>query len=1082
MKRIMAYRKITYSLLALFFCAAHPCLAAPAAVNIAPTALRCDYSVRPLGIQSSHPRLGWQLSADWTSLTGLRQTAYQILVASSRATLLANSGDLWNSLKVSSNQSVNIRYAGRQLVSGQRCWWKVRVWGASGHASAWSKPALWTMGLLTRSQWHARWISAPRPMSGAALQHLSWVWLPGVGINAPVGSVYFRKIIYLPPGQILTKAQFDLTADNNFQLFINGKFAGAGMHWRIMQRINAMPLLHPGRNVLAILATNGGTSPNPAGLFGLLTITPRNGKPQTVPVDTTWKISRVRRPGWKSLQFNAAGWKNAAVIAAYGSGPWGKVRPPMTGLPMFRHTLTVDKPIAHAVVYISGLGQYKLLINGHKIGHDVMQPAWTDYRKVVDYNTYTVTRRLHRGKNTLGVMLGTGMYDSADFPGRYNHAPASFGPPKMIMQLHITFKDGTSQNIVSSSQWRTAPGPITFCNVYGGEDYNALEAVPGWDKPKFNASHWHYAVETHGPGGVLTAQIAPPVKVMQVYKPVRVTHPRTGVSVYDLGQNMAGRFVIKARGPAGSQLVVYPSELLHPDGTQWQSCAGPIWCTYTLNGKGVETFHPLFSYFGFRYVQVNAAPAPNSTVLPVVLAVTGQATHTSAPTIGRFACSNKLLNQIHHLITMAMVNNMVSIITDCPTREKTGWLEDTYLAGPGIMDNYFVPKLYEQTADNMRIAQRPNGMVPDFAPTYFNYSNGFIDSPEWGSAAILDPWLTYQFFGDKHILSQNYQMMIRYVLYLKSRAHNDIIAYGLGDWYDLGPRAPGVEQLTGIGVTATATWYRDLTTLVKISHILGHPHAAAHFAAEAKQVRAAFNRKFYHPATGQYDRGSQCANAMALATGLVKKADRKQVLLNLIANIHAHGDHTTAGDIGFHYVVQALTNAGQAQLLYKMATQTTPPSYGYQLAHGATSLTEAWDALPQDSQDHFMLGHIEQWLFQGLGGIRLDMARKPGRQLEIRPAIVGNLRWVRVSYDSAMGRVVSHWRHVGNRVTMHVVIPPNVTACVYIPTRNATIVRVNGQLLSAAGLEIVHGRTPHPESVICQVPSGSYRFNSFISP
>lgn len=1063
----------------LTLCCSLPLLSTVACAALATGALRCNYFARPMGIQSAHPRLAWQLVTS-PGLIGARQTAYRILVASSQAKLNADHGNLWDSGKVLSNQTIDIRYAGQPLTAGQRCWWKVRVWGAAGHASTWSKPALWTMGLLHKSNWHAHWITAAQAPLSRAMQGLAWVWLPGVGTNAPAGNVYFRKIINLPTGPAVSKAVFDLTADNKFHLFINGKLAGSGMHWRMIQHINVLPLLHHGRNILAVKGTNSGSSPNPAGLLGLLSITWSNGRTQIIPVDKTWKISSILTRGWNSLQFNDAGWTKSQAVALYGGDPWGKLNFSSNRLPLFRHAFALAKPIAHAVVYVSGLGQYNLFINGSKVGHDLMQPAWTDYRKVVDYNTYNVTDLFRHGGNALAVMLGTGMYDSADYPGRYDHAPTTFGPPKLILQLHITFADGTSQTIVSNDQWRTAPGPITFCNIFGGEDYNAIDAFPGWKLPGFNDSSWRHARPTHGPGGRLTAQTAPPVRVMHVYKAIRILHPQSGVTVYDLGQNMAGRPVISARGPAGSTLTIYPSELIHRDGLNWQSCAGPIWCTYTLNGKGVETFHPMFSYFGFRYVQVNAAPAPDSSQLPVVLGVTGQATHTSASVIGAFSCSNSLINQIHHLITMAMVNNMVSIVTDCPTREKSGWLEDTYLVGPGIMDNFFVPSLYAQTAANMRTDQNANGHVADIAPVYFNYAGGFVDSPEWGSASIIDPWLIYRHFGDQRILAANYNMMVRYMAYLKSKANGNLLFFGLGDWYDLGPNAPGYEQLTSLGVTASATWYRDLKIMAHIARLRGHSAQARTYAAQAKIVRSAFNQRFYHPATGQYDRGSQCANAMALATGLVRKADRTRVLANLIASIHKHGDHTTAGDIGFHYVVQALTDAHKSALLFKMATQTAPPSYGYQIAHGATALTEAWNALPQDSQDHFMLGHIEQWFYSGLAGIRLNFAKKPGHQLEIRPSMVGNLTWVRARYHSVLGNIVSNWRRNGAACTMNVTIPVNTLATIYIPHTGQSLVRVNGVPLAKLSAIKLLGQTGR--RVVCRVPSGVYHFASHYEP
>ncbi len=933
--------------------------------------------------------------------------------------------------------------------------------------------------LSPTTRWNAQWIAAPLLLDNP-LQKLSWVWGASGGGGTAGTNAWFRREIILPAKAVIRKAMFNLTADEQFTLYVNGTPAAQNTQWRggnwnTIYQPDVTRLLHGGVNALAIAASNSGDNINHAGLIGVLTIVLDSGTKIYVPINTKWLATQVQPPSdWNRPGFQAADWKPAHRITRFGGGPWGHQPNPRHALPLFRHEFAISRQIAHATVSVSGLGQYDLFINGHKVGDDVMQPGWTDYKKTVLYNRYNVSSLLRHGRNAIGVMLGTGMYDCPEGTQRYEHAPNPYGRPKLILQLHITFTDGTGVNIVSNGRWRTKPGPVMFSSIYGGEDYNALDNISGWKKPEFNDSRWPRAMVVKGPGGKLTPQIAPAVKIMRTYKAVRITHLNPGVTVYDLGQNMAGRFVIKATGPAGSRLIVYPSELLQSNGTEWQSCAGPIWCIYTLDGKGVETFHPIFSYFGFRYVQIDAlaASGPHPGAKPVVLSVIGQATHTSSPTVGHFTCSNKLLNKISHLITMAMVNNMTSIITDCPTREKTGWLEDTYLVGPGIMDNYFVPKLYEQTAANMRDAQWPNGMIPDFAPDYFNYPGGFTDSPEWGSACVLDPFLTYQYFGDKRILSQNYPMMVRYLHYLKTRASNNILAYGLGDWFDLGPGAPGFEQLTSMGVTATATWYRDLTALVKIARLLGHQAAARHYAALARQVRAAFNRTFYHPATGQYDRGSQCANAMALATGIVKKADRSKVLANLIANIRKHGYHTTAGDIGFHYVVQALMDAGQSSLLYKMATQTTPPSYGYQIAQGATALTEAWNCNADDSQDHFMLGHIEQWFYNGLGGIRIDMAKAPGRQLEIRPSVPKNLKWVHTSYDSVLGKIVSNWHRVGHRLILRFVIPPGTAARVYVPTNDPHTIRINHHLLTASAVGVV--RIMRGQTILAVQP-GSYR-------
>jgi hypothetical protein len=722
------------------------------------------------------------------------------------------------------------------------------------------------------------------------------------------------------------------------------------------------------------------------------------------------------------LAARAENW-NAKWIAAQPDGAVPELR-----MPIFRCAVRLDKPVTRAVIDISGLGQYELSVNGRKIGDAVLAPGWTDYRKTVYYNTYDVTAALRPGENAIGVMLGNGFFNVPRIPGRYTKFTGSFGQPKLIARLRVTYRGGGGAEIVTDANWKWHPGPIVVSHAYGGEDYDATLEQTGWDQSGFDDREWAPALEVAGPGGNLVAQINPEIRVMQVFHPVKTTEPRPGVKVYDFGQNFSGWPAITVRGTVGAALKMIPGELLDANGLVSQrSSGGPQWFSYTLKGSGEETWSPRFSYYGFRYVQVE--PSGDGALV----AIEGRFVHAAAPQIGEFSCSNDLFNRIHKLIDAAILSNMQNVLTDCPHREKLGWLEQDHLLGSAIMYNYGVGSLYRKIADDMAEAQTPEGLVPDIAPEYTVFDSGFRDSPEWGSAVVLSPWLAYKHFGDRETLAAHYDAMKRYVDYLGGKAVNGMIAYGLGDWYDIGPRRPGVSQLTSLGVTATAIYYQDLATLRAIARVLGNAADEEGFARRAEAARAAFNAQLFDAGTGVYDRGSQTAYAMPLALGLVPEERRAAVLDKLVRDIVAHGNHTTAGDIGFHYVIQALSEGGRSDVIYDMLSNPEPPSYAAQLARGATTLTEAWDADPASSQNHFMLGHAEEWFYRYLAGIDFDASRPPDERIVLRPTPVGDIDSAQAKYQTPLGAVSSSWRRSGGRLDYDVEIPANATAKLLLP-------------------------------------------------
>lgn len=709
-------------------------------------------------------------------------------------------------------------------------------------------------------------------------------------------------------------------------------------------------------------------------------------------------------------------------------------------LPVFRKGFSLARPVAQALLFVSGLGQAEVTLNGRPVTDAVLQPGWTDYRKTVSYATYDVSAALRPGRNAFGVMLGNGMYNVQGAPGRYTKFVGSYGPPKLLLQLELRYLDGGRARIVSDASWQTRPGPVLYASIFGGEDHDARTLPPGWDRAEFAARDWQPVTLVAGPGGVLAADRSVPMAVIERLAAVRITHPKPGVTVYDLGRTISGWPNITVTGPAGSRVALLPGELLAADGTVTQrSIAGtaqaPVQFSYTLRGGGRERWHPRFSYTSLRYVQVStSAASPAAARQPTVLALGGDVVHARVAAAGRFATSDRLYGRIHRLIDAAVVSNLASIVTDCPSREKLGWLEQTHLNAATLMFNHEVTPLYEKMADDMADAQQADGLVPAIAPEFVTFVDGngrstaFRDSAEWGSALILSPWALFQFTGDDRPLRRHYRAMQRYIEHLARRSTANLAHGGLGDWYDIGANPPGESQLTDRRLTATGVYYQDLLTLARIAGHLGHAADAAGYTERAAAVRDAYNAAFFHPESGQYDRGSQTANAMSLALGLVPAGFESVVRQHLVDDIEAHADHITAGDIGFHYLVRALMDGGRPDVMARILSRTDAPSYGHQLAQGATTLTEAWDANPASSQNHFMLGHAEAWFYRGLAGLSFDMADGPDAAIRLRPSFLAGIASASASYKSPQGEVALAWRRDAKSATVSVTVPPGARA------------------------------------------------------
>ncbi len=893
--------------------------------------LKCEYKTNPLGIEAETPALSWQIVSPLRAVT---QSAYNILVADDSMLLKKNIGNLWESKKVTSSQSIQVFYHGKKLNATKTYYWKVRVWDNKQNTSTWSKISQWQMGLQTKADWKgARWIA------------------------------------------------YDKIADSN---------------------INILPIdgakdKYQGNNVL----------------------------------------------------------------------------------PLLRKTFTIKKPIKQATMFVTGLGHFDVSLNSKKVSDHFLDAGWTKYDQQALYVPFDLTKEIKTGNNVVGVMLGNGFYYIPPVPGRYRKTKTAFGHPKLICRLAITYTDGSSEDIISDTSWRTSPSPITFSSIYGGEDYNAILEQGGWDQPNFNDDTWKQVITVDGPP-VLNAQMAEPLKVMQTFDPVKVNKISSNTYVYDLGQNASGIPQIRVQGQRGDTVKIYPAELLKDDGTINQKPTGsPYFLQYILKGNGVETWQPRFTYYGYRYLQISGAvPKQDADKDQTsLIEVKGLHVRNAAQSAGSFTNSNELFNKTNNLIDWAMKSNMVGLLTDCPHREKLGWLEEAHLMGNSLQYNYDIIQFGRKQIDDMMYSQLASGLVPEIAPEYVHFIWGgdmFRDSPEWGSNSIIMPWYLYQWYGDKSLLAKSYPMMQRYIEYLKTKAQGHILSQGLGDWYDLGPNAPGVSQLTPMGVTGTAIYYYDLGIMSKIANLLNKPDEATIYDQLAKQVKQAFNDTFFNKETKQYATGSQTANAMAVYMQLVDPIYKDPVVENIIKDIRNRNNSLTAGDIGYRYLLRVLHQAGRSDVIFDMNSNSDVPGYGYQLAKGATALTESWQALPTVSNNHFMLGHLMEWFYRGLAGINQSDTSIGFKDIVIQPEIVGDVTMAKGVYKSVYGTIVSEWNKMANQFQMHVSIPANTVATINLPAMlQSKILENNINIRFAKGVSSI---TYQEDRAIIKIGSGNYHF------
>ncbi len=705
---------------------------------------------------------------------------------------------------------------------------------------------------------------------------------------------------------------------------------------------------------------------------------------------------------------------------------------------ILRKEIEVEKKIKKATAYVSGLGHYELSLNGEKVGNSEFAPLWTDYDKTVFYNTFDLTNELNSGASAIGVLLGNGMYNSIG--DRYRKFWVSFGPPTLFFQMEIEYEDGSEETISSDQTWKYDLSPITFNCIFGGEDYNAQIEKDGWTKPGFDDQNWKSVVIQNSPKGTLKPQIGPNIKIQEKFEIQSFTRVDTATYVFDMGQNLAGFPSIRVRGKKGQTVKLVVGERLDEEGRVTQKSTGrDHYYLYTLKGEGEEPWQPRFSYYGYQYIQVEGISYRESIDgVPELLDLKSNYIYSDAQDIGSFECSNEIFTQTHKIIKEAIKSNMQAVFTDCPHREKLGWIEQIHLVGPGLLCNYNLTQSFAKQMMDMSDAQRENGLVPNITPEYTDFSHfswgaDFTDSPEWGAAVVMVPWLYYEYYGDDRLIRTYYEEMKRYVEYLSSRSENLIVSHGLGDWYDYGEHRAGYSKNSPIALSATAHFYHCTKKLAEAADYLAYLNDEETYAHLAREIKKAYNAEFFDQDTGQYGTGSQYSNAVSLYMGLVSSEYEEAVLENIVSDIEVHGDRLTTGDVGNRYLFQVLADNGLNDLMYNMNNHFEAPGYGYQVKYGVTTLTEQWDPEKGNSWNHFMLGQIEEWFFKSLAGIKSDPESPGFKHFYVAPQVVGDLTFVKASTQSLYGTILVDWKIVEGKFKILMEVPVNSTATFNVP-------------------------------------------------
>jgi len=787
-----------------------------------------------------------------------------------------------------------------------------------------------------------------------------------------------------------------------------------------------------------------------------------------------WKVRTADAQG-NFGPYSEMAWFETGLFAEDWRGLWIGQKPvSFETAPLFRKEFTcLEKPI-RTRMYICGLGYYHLTINGIIVGEQVLDPAQTDYEKRVFYTSHDVTALLQPGLNVIGVVLGNGMYNQNRvwLPGHLHglNSPPSYGRVKLLCQLEMSCTDGHKEIITSDQSWQTAQGPIGKNNIYCGEEYNENLELPGWNIPgylvKAQASEkkipaaWFPSVITDGPGGVLKAQMIPPILRTHTFTPVSILQTDPGVWTIDAGQNISGRLRLLLHRDENhlSSIQIRFAETIYPDGridtrstgvfaTQSEQRDEYIFSNKACSGEKSESdsaticWEPYFTWHGFRYAEIRGlTSAPQAEDITIVV------TATDVTTRGQFRCSNEMINRIHESAVWTIRTNLHGLPEDCPARERCGWLADAFIASDASMYNFDMAALYRKFLMDIETT-RGDGMVFDIAPGKRRGGRGI---PDWAAAAIILPWKVYEHYDDIDCLRQHYRMMKLVIeAFINTAGTSFILTGGRGDWCDPGVSCSPVH--TSEALTTTALFFRCTGIMFRVAQLLELNTEAERYQCITQNIRAAFIREFWQENICSF--GSQTAQTLALSLGLIPEGRESEAVKWLARDIVQHANHLTTGIFGLRSVFDILSSHGYGSTAIDALIQTDCPGFGNMILRGATTLWEYWGESEVDDHDgprslnHPMMACFDAWFYEGLCGIR-PIAACPGfKEFLLAPQFVPGIEWAEANFESPYGRIQSMWKRIteqeecknskkevsGEKIRWSFSVPQNTRAHVSFP-------------------------------------------------
>ena len=769
-----------------------------------------------------------------------------------------------------------------------------------------------------------------------------------------------------------------------------------------------------------------------------------------------WKVvsSSDTSSNDKGVYVSAMSYFETGLGSVYNwTGAWISDNHPISFKPAgyFRKEFALEKQVKSARIYIAAAGLYKLSLNGERIGDRELDPVYTRFDRRLYYTTYDVTKALQAGQNALGVVLGNGWFNlQSTAVWDFDKAPWR-ARPCFVMDLRITYADGSVQTIATGKDWKTRTGKIIFNSIYTAEHQDNRLALEGWDLPHPPGDQWHKSHDSLWNDVIYRS--APTMHISSAMMvPIRKSAPIASVSmqklsdtdyVFNIGQNIAGISEIRVKGKAGTVLRLKHAERLYKDGHvdisnidvhyRPTDNSDPFQTDiYILSGKGEEVFRPWFGYKGFQYVEVTSSE-------PVTLQASSLQAyfmHSDVARVGQIHSSDKVLNKIWAATNQSYLSNLMGYPTDCPQREKNGWTGDGQINIETGLYNFDGMTVYKKWMQDHLDEQQPNGVLPSIVPTDgwgYEWGNG----PDWTSTIAVIPWNLYLFYGDDQVLRHCYDGIKRYVDYTTSISKTGICSWGLGDWVPVKSRTP-------VPFTSTIYYYTDVRILAEAARLFGKTGDYKKYSSLAGKIKKVFNETYLNRQTGIYDRGYQTEMSAPLYWDIVPEDMAVKVAARLNQKVKEDGYKLDVGLLGSKTILDALSKYGYHNTAYKMAASRTFPSWGWWMVNGATTLYENWNIQSKNdiSLNHIMFGQIGAWMYSGLAGILPDPQRPGFKHSVLRPALPDSLSHFNASHETPFGELSVHWERIkagkkgknaGSEVVMHLKVPAGTTASFYVP-------------------------------------------------